>query len=122
MTLLDAYTQECVLLTQTRTDDAAGGHSVTWADGAHFMAAWAYQAAPEETAAEKQGVNRVYRIFVDKAVNLDFHQVFLRMDNGHVYRVTNPGDDRHTPASSALNRRVIEVEEWELPYQEAQNA
>ena len=37
------------------------------------------------------------------------------LDNGLTYRVTNPGTDRHTPGTSRLNKRLIQVERWDLP-------
>ena len=116
MSLLDEYSVECVLLTKTRTDDPVGGYSISWVDGATFSAAWEYVSAPEMTIAEQQGVSRVYRIYVDKTLDLDYHEVFRRTDNGQIYRVTNPGTDRKTPGFSLLNRRLIEVEKWELPH------
>lgn len=114
MSLLDQYTVECVTLTKRRVDDPLGGYTVEWADGAHFKAAWEYESAPEMTVAEQQGVSRVYRIYVPKELDLDYHEVFRRIDNGQTYRVTTPGTDRITPATSRLNRRLIEVEKWEL--------
>ena len=67
--------------------------------------------------AEQEGVSRTYRIYVDKTLSLDFHDVFRRKDNGQIYRVTNPGTDRKTPSFSLLNKRLIEVEKWELPHE-----
>lgn len=115
MSLMDEYAVECVLLTKTRTADPVGGYITVWTDGIHFNAAWEYQSAPEITVAEQQGVSRTYNIYVDKALELDYHEVFRRVDNGQIYRVTNPGTDRMTPRFSRLNRRLIEVEKWELP-------
>ena len=115
MSLMDEYAVECVLLVKTRTDDPLGGYSVSWVEGAKFMAAWEYVSAPEITVAEQQGVARTYRIYVDKTLDLDYHEAFRRSDNGQIYRVTNPGTDRFTPSFSRLNKRLIEVEKWELP-------
>ena len=115
MSLMDEYNAECVLLVKTRTDDPVGGYQTVWADGVHFQAAWEYESAPEITVAEQQGVARTYRIYVDKTLDLDFHEVFRRTDNGQIYRVTNPGTDRKTPNFSTLNKRLIEVEKWQLP-------
>ena len=115
MSLMDEYAVECVLLVKTRTDDPLGGYSVSWVDGAKFTAAWEYVSAPEMMVAEQQGVSRVYNIYVDKTLNLDYHEAFRRTDNNQVYRVTNPGTDRHTPSFSPLGKRLIEVEKWELP-------
>lgn len=115
MSLLDQYAVECVLLSKTRVDDPYGGYKTVWQDGAHFTAAWEYQSAPEITIAEQQGVSRTYRIYVPKNLELDYHEVFRRADDGQTYRVTNPGTDRHTPATSRLNKRLLEVEKWDLP-------
>lgn len=114
MSLMDEYTVECTLLTKTRVDDPVGGYTIAWVDGTKFSAAWEYVSAPEMTVAEQQGVRRVYRIYVDKTLDLDYHEVFRRSDNSQIYRVTNPGTDRKTPGFSMLNKRLIEVEKWEL--------
>lgn len=118
MSLLDEYSVDCVLLVKTRTDDPVGGYKTGWVDGVAFSAAWEYESAPEVTVAEQQGVSRIYRIYVDKTLDLDYHEVFRRTDNSQIYRVTNPGVDRMTPSFSLLGRRLIEVEKWELPHDE----
>ena len=118
MSLMDEYSAECVLLVKTREPDPVGGYVTGWADGMTFLAAWEYQSAPEITVAEQQGVARTYRIYVDKTLDLDYHEVFRRKDNGQIYRVTNPGTDRKTPSFSRLDKRLIEVEKWELPHSE----
>ena len=119
MSLLDVYATDCVLMQKTVTDDPVGGYATTWTDGVSFRAAWDYQASPEMTVAEQQGVKRVYNIFVDKTLDLGYHDVFRRTDNGQTYWVTNPGQDRHTPEFSRLNRRVIAVEKYDLPHEGA---
>lgn len=116
MSLMDEYAVECVLLVKTRVPDPVGGYKTTWTDGAKFTAAWEYESAPEITVAEQQGVSRTYRIYVDKTLDLDYHEAFRRTDNGQVYRVAIPGTDRKTPSFSALNKRLIEVEKWQLPH------
>ena len=115
MSLLDEYAATCTLLTKTITEDPVGGYTTAWVPGITFSAAWEYESAPEITVAEQQGVERTYRIYVDKTLDLDYHDVFRR-DNGQIYRVTNPGTDRITPRFSRLNKRLIEVEKWELPH------
>lgn len=118
MSLMDEYSTGCVLLVKTRQEDPVGGYTTAWVDGARFQAAWEYESAAEISVAEQQGVSRTYRIYVDKTLDLDFHEVFRRTDNGQIYRVTNPGTDRKTPSFSRLNKRLIEVEKWELPHYE----
>lgn len=115
MSLLDEYTVPCVLLTKVRQEDPVGGYKTVWQEGIRFSPAWEYESAPEITVAEQQGVERTYRIYVDKTLELDYHEVFRRLDNDQTYRVTNPCTDRKTPTFSKLNRRLIEVEKWEMP-------
>lgn len=118
MSLMDVYNVPCTLLVKTRVDDPVGGYKTQWTDGLKFDAAWEYESAPEILVAEQQGVARTYRIYVDKTLDLDYHEAFRRSDNGQVYRVTNPGTDRKTPSFSGLNKRLIEVEKWNLPTNE----
>ena len=115
MSLMDEYNAECVLLEKVRHEDPVGGYQTEWTEGAHFQAAWEYESAPEITVAEQQGVARTYRIYVDKTLDLEYHEAFRRTDNGQVYRVVSPGTDRMTPSFSRLNKRLIEVEKWKLP-------
>lgn len=115
MSLLDQYKTPCVLLIKQRVRDGLGGYKTVYTDGEAFEAAWEYESAPEVTVAEQQGVERTYRIYVNKTLDMDYHEAFRRTDNGQIYRVTNPGTDRMTPTFSRLNKRVIEVEKWQLP-------
>ena len=114
-TLMDEFTVKCVTKVKTYTEDPVGGYLKDYADGVEFDAAWEYQSAPEITVAEQEGVSRTYRIYVDKTLDLDYHEVIMRKDNGDIYRVTNPGTDRKTPSFSPIGKRLIEVEKWELP-------
>lgn len=118
MSLLDTYTVPCVMREKTRVDDPVGGYATEWVDGVKFDAAWEYISAPEVMLAEKQGVERTYNIYVDRTLDMDYHDVFRRLDTGDTYRVTNPGTDRFTPTESRINRRLIAVEKWQPPREE----
>ena len=118
MSLMDEYSVECTHLVKTFVPDGLGGYKTKWTEGTAFTAAWEYQDAPEITVAEQEGVARTYRIYVDKTLSMDFHDAFRRKDDDQVYRVINPGTDRHTPGFSMLNKRLVEVEKWELPTDE----
>lgn len=114
-TLMDEYNDRCVLLIKSIQKDGVGGYRSVWADGIEFDAAWEYRSAPEITVAEQQGVERTYGIYVDKTLELEYHDAFRRVGNGQIYRVVNPGTDRMTPTTSRINRRLVEVEKWKLP-------
>ena len=117
MNLMDAYNDECVTLVKARVPDGQGGYSITYTEGIRFTPSWEYESSPEMLVAEQQGVNRVYRLYVNKTLDLDYHEVIKRLSDNQVFRVTNPGENRNTPASSGLNKRLIEVEKYELPHQ-----
>lgn len=115
MSLMDSFASDCVLLTKTTIKDGYGGYKQVWSDGITFPASFEYMASPEMIIAEKQGVARTYRVYIDKSLDLEYHEAFRRVSDGQVFRVTNPGTDRHTPETSTLDKRLVEVEKWVLP-------
>lgn len=115
VSLMDSFASDCVFLTKTIVADPFGGYETVWVDGVTFKASFEYLASTEMILAEKAGTSRTYRIYVDKRLNLENHDVFRRVEDGQVFRVTNDGKDRHTPESSTLDKRLIEIEKWVLP-------
>lgn len=114
MTLLDEFRSACRVLNKVRESDGMGGYRVTWQEGVEFSAAFEYMGSAETIIAEKQGTARTYRIYVPRSLSLDYHDVFRRISDGAVFRVTNVGVDRQTPSTTALDLRLIECERWEL--------
>lgn len=115
MSLMDSFASECVLLVKTTVKDGYGGYRTAWVDGVVFSASFEYMASPEVIIAEKQGVARTYRVYVSKSLDLEYHEAFRRVSDGQVFRVVNSGVDRHTPETSTLDKRLVEVEKWVLP-------
>ena len=112
--LIDDVAVDCVILDKTTVSDGLGGFTRVWVEGATFKAAFEYNASTEMLIAEKQGTERSYRIYIDKTLSLEYHDVFRRIEDGQVFRVTNDGTDRLTPPISTLGKRLIEVEKWVL--------
>lgn len=115
MNLMDSFASDCIALTRAIVKDGYGGYTSTWTEGITFSASFEYSASPEMIIAEKQGVARTYKMYVDKRLVLEYHDAFRRVSDGQTFRVTNPGTDRHTPETSTLDKRLIEVEKWVLP-------
>jgi hypothetical protein len=46
---------------------------------------------------------------------LQYHDVFRRLSDGKIFRVTSDGDDKFTPDTATLNMRQVTAEEWEPP-------
>ena len=114
MSLLDDAMEECVMLDKTTVEDGYGGFIPTWRDGARFNAAIVFDSSMAARVASVQGVTDLYTVTTRKAVTLNYHDVFRRVRDGKIFRVTTDGDDKATPASAALDMRVVNAEEWEV--------
>ncbi len=116
MSLLSDAMEKCVMLDKRTQPDGYGSYISTYTDGAEFDAAIVYDSSMQGRVASVQGVTSLYTVTTRKAITLEYHDVFRRARDGKVFRVTSDGDDRHTPASAALNMRQVSAEEWELPH------
>ena len=114
MSLLSDAMTKCVMLDKVTSADGYGGYVITWKEGAEFTAAIVLDSSMQARIAEKQGVTALYTVTTTKALNLQYHDVFRRVEDGKIFRVTSDGDDKKTPASAGLNMRQVTAEEWEL--------
>lgn len=115
MSLLTEQMTDCVKFNKITQSDGYGAYWTEWQEGARFKAAISFEDSIEAKIAEKQGVTSLYTVTVDKAMMLDYHDAFKRVEDGKVFRVTSDGDDKFTPDSSSLDMRVVTAEEWSLP-------
>lgn len=115
MNLLDEAMVDCVILNKKTEADGYGGYIARWEEGAEFKCAIVLDTSLQAKVAEQQGVTGLYTITTKKAMNLEYHDVFKRLKDGKVFRVTSDGDDNLTPASASLNMRQVSAEEWRLP-------
>lgn len=114
MSLLDDAMEKCVYLTKTKTPDGYGGYIDTYVDGAEFMAAIAFDTSIEARVGEKQGVTSLYTVTTSRGMTLEYHDVFRRLRDNKVFRVTSDGDDRFTPKSALLDMRQVTAEEYTI--------
>ena len=114
MSLLDEAMDKCTMLDKTTVEDGYGGYITTWTDGAEFMAAITFDTSMQARTADKQGVTSMYTVTTSKALTLEYHDVFRRVRDGKIFRVTSDGDDKYTPASATLNMRQVTAEEWSV--------
>lgn len=112
MSLLDDFKSTCAFMEKTRNPDGEGGFFTEWKEGAKFTAAITFDTSIEARAAEKQGVTSVYTVTVPRSMNLEYHDVFKRLYDGKVFRVTSDGDDKYTPVNASLDMRQVTAEEW----------
>ena len=114
MSLLSEAMEKCILLNKQTEADGYGGYITTWVDGAEFDAAIVLETSMQARVAEKQGVTALYTVTTSKTLNLQYHDVFRRLSDSKIFRVTSDGDDKKTPDSANLNMRQVTAETWVL--------
>lgn len=113
--MLDSYRYECTLLEHVRVPDGQGGSKMAWTDGMTFEMAYERDSSTQALIAEQQGFTRTYKGYVLKTMGLKYHDVLRREEDGKIFRVTDDGDDNHTPDTSLMDARCVVMERWELP-------
>ena len=112
MSLLSEAMDVCVLLNKQTTADGYGGYISAYTDGAEFQAAIVFDTSIEARVAEAQGVTSRYTVTTSRKMVLEYHDVFRRVRDGKLFRVTSDGDDKYTPKSAGLDMRQVTAEEW----------
>lgn len=115
MSLLTEAMENCQMLDKTKAPDGYGGYVNTWSEGVTFNAAITFDSSMQARTAEKQGVKSLYTVTTAKNITLEYHEVFKRLKDGKIFRVTSDGDDKYTPESASLNMRQVTAEEFVLP-------
>lgn len=115
MSLLSDAMETCAILNKTKEPDGYGGYRNVWTEGAEFEAVVVFDASMQARIGQKQGVSSLYTVTTNRSLTLDYHDVFKRIRDNKIFRVTSDGDDKFTPASTALDMRQVTAEEWSLP-------
>lgn len=114
MSLLTEAMENCVMMDKLTSPDGYGGYYSRWVDGANFFAAIVFDSSMQARIGAVQGVTGLYTVTTGKQVNLQYHDVFRRLSDGKIFRVTSDGDDKKTPNSASINMRQVSAEEWEI--------
>ena len=112
MSLLTQAMEDVVMLEKKRAPDGEGGFTVEWVPGVSFKSAITFDNSMEARTADKQGVTSLYTVTVPVNAKLEYHDVFRRVRDGKVFRVTSDGDDKITPASASFQFAQVTAEEW----------
>lgn len=115
MSLLSNAMEQCVMLDRRTVADGYGGYITQWTEGAEFSAAVVLDNSTQARVAEAQGVHNLYTVTTSKALNLQYHDVFRRLEDSKIFRVTSDGDDKRTPNGAGLDMRQVSAEEYALP-------
>ena len=114
MALWEYFMESCIRIDKKTVDDGQGGYDTYWTEGARFRAAVVKNKTLAARVAEKEGVTEVYTITTEPGVKLDFHDVFKRLSDGLVFRVTSNARDSETPDMASFAFEQVHAERWEL--------
>lgn len=115
LSLLDSMMEQCRILNHIREDDPYGSSVDYWSDGATFDATIIKNSSPEVMVAEKQGIAEIFTVVTRKGFQLDYHDVFRRLSDGQVFRVTSNVADSEAPEASTIKIAKVTAEKWVLP-------
>ena len=110
MSLIDVMKTDVVMMDKVTTPDGMGGINRDWTEGARFKAAIVKNSTLEARVAEKQGVTEVYTVTVDKDIVLEYHDVFKRLSDGAIFRVTSNTADSETPTVASFQIAQVTAE------------
>lgn len=114
MSLLHEHMEPCQLIEKKRVPDGEGGFTASWVNGVEFKASVVCNHSMEARIAEKQGVTSLYTVTCEPNAKLEYHDVFRRLSDGKIFRVTSDGDDVQTPRMATFQFSQVTAEEWEL--------
>ena len=114
MSLIDEAMTPCVMVDRMTQPDGEGGTLTNWIEGAAFNAAITFDNSIEAKTAAVQGVTSLYTVTVPKRVKHEYHDVFKRLSDGKIFRVTSDGDDKITPERASFQFAQVSAEEYVL--------
>ena len=109
--LLDSFTK-CIMMDKSTVSDGRGGVITKWTDGAEFDAGIYLSGQIEQRIAEVANQKDIYKVLTFKNVILGYHDVFRRLEDGRIFRVTSDGYDKKTPDSASYGLREVNAEEF----------
>lgn len=115
MSLIEQWQEKCTIIESKKVPDGDGGFIASWTDGAEFKAAVVCDTSMQARTAEKQGVTSLYTVTCEPNAKLEYHDVFRRLSDRKIFRVTSDGDDVQTPKSATFQFSQVTAEEFTLP-------
>ena len=109
------FMEDFVFIDRTHQPDGQGGTVTAWVDGSPFRAALVQDSSSEVVAAQAAGAKAVYRVTADPSVSLEYHDVFRRVSDGAVFRVTSDSSGKRTPERASFQMAVCTAESWVIP-------
>jgi hypothetical protein len=113
--LLNDFADTFTVINVVTTTGKYGDPVTTYTDGQKITGVLSLDTSTPMVIAQAQGVNNVYKFTTEKSVNLPRHTILRRESDKKTFRITNDGNDNHTPRSANLDMRQCRCEEWVIP-------
>lgn len=110
MSLLSEAYEPCVIMDKTTEKDGYGGVVTVWKEGAEIEAAIVQDGGIEQLTAQQRGWNGSYTVITPRTIIFMDGDVFKRISDGKMFRVTSDGTDDKTPKSAGLDMRKVKAE------------
>ena len=104
----------CKIMNHIRADDALGGFTESWEEGATFDASITKDSSVETLIAERQGVSEIYTVVTKRSFLLNYHDVIKRVSDGAIFRITSNAKDMEAHPASTVQIARVTAERWEL--------
>lgn len=114
MSLVDNAMEKSYIMDKTTYLDEYGSVKTEYKQGAEIAVAYSFDTSTAARIAEQEGVKNRYTLTTRRDVILRFPDIVKRSRDNKYFRITSDGDDNATPASTALDIRQVEAEEWEI--------
>ncbi len=113
MSLFDETLEDCVILDKVTSNinDGYGGVTTSYVDGATFGASFEFDDSTEARIASKDGYLDRHTVFTKRTIELREGDIFKRVRDGKLFKVTSNGRDVQTPPSAGLDMSLVTAEE-----------
>lgn len=104
MSLLSQIMTDCQLYEKTRSRTEIGGIVYIWTAGMTFKAAIEVANTQEQMLAEQKGLSEAFTVVAERGVNLEYHDVFVRLSDNAIFRVTSRSQDSHPMSTVKISK------------------
>lgn len=114
LNLLTGMMEPYVMMDKRSVEDGVGSFNLVWVEGAAFQAFVKKDDPKDVVIAEKQEVREILVVIVFRNTPLEYHDVFKRVSDGAVFRVTSRTLDDAAPDAASTRIAKANCERWEL--------
>ena len=110
--LFEKFYTDLVMIDKKTVSDGLGGFETSFVEGASFKGSVVTKATTEQRQAESQIGQATYTVTVPSNVKLEYNNLFKRVEDGKIFRVTSDSSDVRTPNVATFSFNQVTAEEY----------